>query len=505
MQRRKFLKSALAASTAAALPFGSVSAQPTSSWKSAFAQAQVDNPWLAAYAHADRELYEAKASVTGKWPASLRGTFYRNGPAGHEVGDYRYQHWFDGDGLMQAYRITDQGISHQARFINTYKRQAEQRAGRPLYSTFASDIPDPAPITSPDTVNPGNISVLHHHGKLLALWEAGSPWHIDESNLETHGIYAFSEQTTGVPFSAHPRVEPDGTLWNFGYLSSANILVLWHIDANGKLKRIEKIDAAPITMIHDFVVTERHIVLLIAPFHYDNPEATNFLAAHTWHGDAPTRVLVVDKDDFSNQQWYELPAQWVFHFGNAWEDEAGVIRFDAARADSPLVMIENFSAIMRGEVSAQTPSVHHHYRIDTRAGTISETPLLQAGIESEFPCIDPRVSCRRNEVLYMLTHDTSKPTTHTSLNEVSRFDFRSGALDSYRYPDTQIPEEHLYVPAQNSAPEQQGWVVGSALDWKNSAMKLNVFDARRLSDGPIATATVPYSLPLGLHGKFVYA
>ena len=28
---------------------------------------------------------------------------------------------------------------------------------------------------------------------------------------------------------------------------------------------------------------------------------------------------------------------------------------------------------------------------------------------------------------------------------------------------------------------------------------LNVFDARRLSDGPLATARLPYGLPLGLH------
>ncbi|MEM7000059.1 MAG: carotenoid oxygenase family protein [Pseudomonadota bacterium] len=504
MQRREFLKSSLAAGIAAATPLWSSPAAATNSWKAEFAAAQKANPWLAAYAHADQPSYAATAKISGTWPEALSGTLYRNGPAGHEVGGYRYHHWFDGDGLMQAYRISSEGVTHQARFIDTYKRQAEQKAGRPLYGTFASDIPDPAPVTSPDTVNPGNISVLHHHGKLMALWEAGSPWEIDEQNLHTHGVYSFSDHTTGVPFSAHPRVEPDGTLWNFGYLSSANILVLWHIDAKGKLQKIEKIDAAPITMVHDFVVTQKHIVLLIAPFHYDNPEASNFLAAHTWHADAPTRVLVVDKDDFSKTQWFELPAQWVFHFGNAWEDEAGVIRFDAARAETPLVMIENFSAIMRGKVSPPTSSLHHQYRIDTKRGSIVEVPLFSPTVESEFPCVDPRVSCRRNNKLFMLSHDSARPAPHTSLNEVSSFDYESGRMDTYRYPDTQIPEEHLYVAAHDAAPEQGGWVIGSALDWQNKQMLLNAFDARRISDGPIASATLPYALPLGLHGKFVH-
>jgi carotenoid cleavage dioxygenase-like enzyme len=91
------------------------------------------------------------------------------------------------------------------------------------------------------------------------------------------------------------------------------------------------------------------------------------------------------------------------------------------------------------------------------------------------------------------------------LNEVSRFDLNSGKLDTYRYPETQIPEEHLYVPDLRAKPEQGGWVIGSALDWKQQRMILNAFDARSLNDGPVATATLPYAMPLGLHGKFVHA
>jgi carotenoid cleavage dioxygenase len=177
----------------------------------------------------------------------------------------------------------------------------------------------------------------------MALWEAGAPWEIDESDLSTHGMYAFSEETRGVPFSAHPRIEPDGTLWNVGYASSANLLVLWHIGSDGKIKKMGKVAASPITMVHDFVVTERHIVVLFAPFHYEHRDAPSFLQAHQWHPADPTRVLVVDKNDFSTYRWLELPAQWVFHFGNAWEDKDGVIRFDAASYEDPFSYDPEFS------------------------------------------------------------------------------------------------------------------------------------------------------------------
>lgn len=505
MQRRKFLSAVGSGSLlGAATPWYARAAANSSpdDWQAKFAQSLADQPWLLGYTSASQPMYQGEAKLEGKWPAELQGTLYRNGPARHEIGNYRYHHWFDGDGMMQAYRITEKGVSHQSRFIDTYKYQAEKAAGRALYPGFASVPPDPAPVTSPDTVNPGNISVLHHHGKLLALWEAGSAWQINPDDLSTEGTYAFSDNTRGVPFSAHPRVEADGTLWNFGYLSAANIFVLWHIDKNGKLVKIGKVAADPITMVHDFIVTSRHIVLLVPPLNYEQG-SNNFLDAHKWYPDQPTRVLVVDKNDFDNHYWVELPAQWVFHFGNGWEDEQGVIRFDAARADNPLVMIDTFRDIMRGKFSGAPTSHHHQYRLDTRTRSITEVPLFGLNFDSEFPCIDPRISCRRNDRLFMLSHDQRYPTPHGNLNEISSFNFASGHKQTFRYPDNLIPEEHLFVPRADSAPETDGWVVGTALDWRAQKTLLNVFAANHLDAGPLATATLPYFLPLGLHGKFV--
>ena len=291
MQRRRFLKSMTALTAAANLP-QTLYAQ-TGSWSEQFAAGLAKHPWLLGLKSASQNSFSSEAQITGHWPEALRGTLYRNGPAQHEVQGYRYHHWFDGDGMLQAFHIKDDGVNHVAKLIETYKVREERTAERALYPGFASVPPNPAPVSSPDMVNVANISVLHHHDKLLALWEAGSPWEMDPQNLDTKGIYAFSDFTKGVPFSAHPRVEPDGTLWNFGYLSSAKLLVLWHIDAQGKVVKMGKIEADPISMVHDFVVTEKHIVLMIPPLHYEATGPTSFLDAHRWHPDHPTRILPI--------------------------------------------------------------------------------------------------------------------------------------------------------------------------------------------------------------------
>ncbi len=471
------------------------------SWKHAFASAREKAPWLLAFRSVPRAAFSAPAGVEGRIPEDLRGILYRNGPARHEIGEFRYHHWFDGDGMMQAWRIGPAGISHQARMVATRKYLAEQDAGRALYPGFATVPPDPRPVTSPDLVNVANISVLPHHGKLYALWEAGSPWEIDPEDLSTRGLHRFSTESAGLPFSAHPRIEPDGTLWNFGYVSMARKLVFWHIRANGTLAKVGLIDCDPISAPHDFVVTRNWLVLLIPPLHFEPSGPGSFLDAHVWHPERPTRVLIVDKNDFSRHRFLELPAQWVFHYGNAWEDEAGVIRFDAARAPDPLAMIRSFRDVMRGEITQGGHSAHHRYRIDLKRGTVTESPLLDRGIASEFPVIDPRVSTRRYSMLVMLTRRGDAP--HGMLNEVSRLNLDTDTLDTWRYPDSVIPEEHLYVPRPGSAPEAQGWVVGSALNYAAKRTELRIFDAQRLADGPVASAALPYALPMGLHGKFV--
>jgi all-trans-8'-apo-beta-carotenal 15,15'-oxygenase len=81
---------------------------------------------------------------------------------------------------------------------------------------------------------------------------------------------------------------------------------------------VAKISSDPISMPLDFVVTEKHIVLLMPPLNYqESGGQKSFLTSHEWQPKQATRVLVVDKNDFSKHRWLELPSQWVFHFDGA--------------------------------------------------------------------------------------------------------------------------------------------------------------------------------------------
>ena len=139
-----------------------------------------------------------------------------------------------------------------------------------------------------------------------------------------------------MPFSAHPRIEPDGTMWNFGVTSSKGLLSIYRIKPSGELAAATTIAVPDIAMVHDFAVTERHLVFLLPPFVFDQEKfhaGRTFLESHDWKPQLGLRVLVLDKDRLDAPRWFELPPGFVFHIGNACE-EGGVIRLDFVRSSS---------------------------------------------------------------------------------------------------------------------------------------------------------------------------
>lgn len=96
--------------------------------------------------------------------------------------------------------------------------------------------------------------------------------------------------------------------------------------------------------------------------------------------------------------------------------------------------------------------------------------------------------------------DTGAGTLH--LNAVVRHDLARETVDVYRYAEESVVEEHIVVPDLASHREGAGWLVGCTFDVKSRRAAVNVFDALRLSEGPIARAWLPYGLPVGFHGHF---
>jgi carotenoid cleavage dioxygenase len=452
--------------------------------------------WTLGYKSFDHDSIQSHAlELQGTLPLELRGTFYRNGPARHENGGWRYAHVWDGDGMVQAFRFGDQGLSHIGRYVHTAKFLSEREAGRPLVSAFGSRLAGtkgaPEDI---DPLNVANINLCSVGGELLALWEAGSAYRVDPETLATLGLKHWAEVGKLSPFSAHPRQSDDGVLWNFGCEPLADRLHLYAIDAaSGRLLDRCTLDVPQLPPLHDFAITRDHLVFVLPPVACEMPGVDrSFGQSFRWVADRATRVLVVRKSTWT-LSWFTLPPVNVVHIVNAWENPDGSISLTFPGCTNPLGQ-PNGWGIMRGRYAHLSRSVLHSARL-MRDGSVA---LDSRGTEDlEFPVLPDGESGRPHSRALALGRSDERPSNMPGWDRILLLDRDGAVLDRYCYGNDWMVEEHVFA--------HERWVVGTALNLKARATVVSVFDSTSLQSGPVARATLPYALPVGLHGLYVAA
>lgn len=497
LDRRAFLQGLLGAATTAALAPLALGRHAHAGDPAEFAAGLRRHPWLAGWRNvAGETLGPAQAELRGRWPAALRGTLYRNGPARFERDGFRYEHWFDGDGMVQAWRIGDDGIHHRGRMVATPKFVREQREGRFVMPTAGTAVPGQKPVRNNDDANPANTSVMALGGRVFALCEAGSAFEVHPDTLETLGPVRWRDDLAALPFSAHPLVERDGGLWNFGavgMMGGGSRLLLWHLGGDGALRTAHVLDCPALGYLHSFAMTDTHLVLMLAPFALG--DSGPFFQRLRFQSAQPCQVAVVPKDDLAAARWFEVDFGMAYHFADAFGrgDEiqvSTVLHEDLEAARSPM------AHAMRGlAVHDQESGRLARLRIDLRAGRARWERLDADGLE--FPVFDPRTPGDRAATLYAPVTVGEAPI----FNAVMSLDAR-GRRRVHRYEAGMLAEEHLFLPRPGGSKPDEGWLLGTVLDSRRDRHGLMLFDAARVDAGPLAEAWLPYSMPLGFHGTF---
>lgn len=511
--RRNFIKNTGAVSLASVMPNTVLNSAllADNSWKADFDNALKTNPFLyplQGINDPNTRLQQAELRLEGTLPSALRGTLYRNGPARHEIGEMRYHHFFDGDGMVHAFHFHGDKVSHQGRFVETEKFLLEKKEGRHIERGFGTFLPSMRHAKSADAINVANINIIKYDGELLALWEGGSAYQLDEKQLDTIGVKHWSKQTAGLPFAAHPRIDTNNTLWSFGYEPRSEALVIYHIEPQrGEnkpgLKNVGVIRVPNTPMVHDFMVTDNYLVFILPPYHYDKNIKGSFLDSFVWDGDKNGEILIVDKNDFQNIKRHDIPGFWVFHFSNGYEDGQGNIRFQAPLYKSPNVMTDAFVGIMRGD--ARVPFDYPQLAdmtVNINSGKF-DMQYYGESVNSEFPRINHNYIGKQHRYMFSLQNTLHNDRIELAFNTLLRVDTKTQQIDKFTYDDWQMAEEHIFVPNPEKSNEGDGWVLGTTIDVKQQHTILNIFDAQNISDGPIARLHLDYMLPFGLHGNFV--
>jgi carotenoid cleavage dioxygenase-like enzyme len=253
--------------------------------------------------------------VEGTLPPELDGRYLRNGPnprPGEDPG-----HWFLGHGMLHGVRLA----GGRAQWYRNRWVRTGAFAGHPSWREDG---------TYDRTAVVANTHVISHAGRLFALVESGFPYEID-GELGTIGPCDFGGRlTTGM--TAHPKTDPvTGELHFFGYSPVPPFLTYHRLSAAGELVVSRTVDVPGPTMMHDFAITEHHVVWLDLPMTFSSDLLGRGMP-YVWDESYGARLGVMAFDDpASRVQWFEIDPCFVFHVGTAHEDASGRVVLDGAR------------------------------------------------------------------------------------------------------------------------------------------------------------------------------
>jgi carotenoid cleavage dioxygenase len=456
------------------------------------------NPFLSGnYAPVRSEDDFADLAVTGEIPRELAGRLYRTGPNPQfDPRDPNY-HWFAGDGMLHAFHVENGKVSYRNRWVRTPKWELEHEAGKAMFGTFGNPMTsDPSTIGKDSGV--ANTNILYHAGKLLALEEGHQPFEVDARTLGPKGYLTYAGNANR--FTAHPKIDPEtGELLFFGYMAGEGFfgksVAYGVVDKAGKVSRLDRFDAPYASMIHDFMVTDRHILIPVLPLTGSLERAMRGQSPFAWEPEAGAFVGVLARDQsIDKMRWFKTDPNYVFHVMNSWEEGNKIFADVMEYPSAPLFPNADGTP---GERSAATL---RRWTFDLAGNSDVIKRETLDDMSGEFPRVDDRRAGLSYRHGWFAARSGREFDIH--FDAIAHFDTHTGKRAVYTLDRGDVTSEPVFVERGPGAAEGDGWILAVVYRGNENRSDLIVLDAQDVSKGPIATAKLPRRVPFGFHGNW---
>ena len=442
------------------------------------------------------DLYDCE--VEGKLPEGLDGVFYRVGPDPQypKPDQYKMDIPFDGEGHISMFRIKDGHVDYRTRYAHNQRWKAQHEARRSLFGMYRNPGTDD-PSVKGLSRGTANTQIVYHHNTLFAMKEDSPPVAMNPLTLETiNDYYTFGGGMKSLTFTAHPKLDPmTGEMIAFGYEAKGFYtpdIEVFSVDKGGKVNWSAWVKSPYTSMIHDFGVTQKHIVFLAIPLAANQDLIEKGGPHWAWDSTLPSYLGVMRRGgDGKDIQWIKGPTWMATHSMGAWSD-GDTLYFDMDGAP--------------GNQFPFFPSLHEPFDPKSSAGKLVRMKVdvskkSQNGYEMQtlYPEISGALS-RQDDRYHTV------PYKFGVMNGFSKwhvFDHSKQSVQSFSMPDTGLAEA-TFVPRKAGAPEGDGYLIGVASKVKEGGRSdLVIVDTQDLAGGPVATVKMPYRVVGQIHGFWV--
>jgi carotenoid cleavage dioxygenase-like enzyme len=425
------------------------------------------------YAPVHDELTAFDLQVEGSIPADLTGWYLRNGPNPRTGAG----HWCVGDGMVHGIRLEN---GRAAWYRNRWVRTESFEHPVPLYNDDGSRNLH---------TSIANTHVVRHAGKTLALMEFSLPYEIS-NDLKTLGAYDFGGMLTD-SMTAHPKICP--TTGEMHFFGSGNIFephVTYHrADADGHLTVSRALDVPALTLMHDFALTDSHVVFMDLPLLFNlnvaltQPNQRDL--PYRWDGNHGARLGLLRRDDpYGPVRWFDIDPCFVFHIANAYDSGGSVI-----------LEVLRYPEMWRDSSDFGGDAVLWRWKVNLDTGIVEERQLDDRGVE--FPRVDDR-----------LVGAAARYSVAVGNGALVRYDLQRDIATEHRFGGGRhgapsAPGEAVFAPAVGQSDELAGWYLTYVYDPATDGSDLVVIDASDFEGDPVARIRLPRRVPHGFHGNWI--
>ncbi|MFN6395548.1 MAG: carotenoid oxygenase family protein [Aphanizomenon sp.] len=465
--------------------------------------------WQGGYESLTQEYDYWIDDIEGEIPPELAGTLFRNGAGLLDINGERLHHPFDGDGMISRITFINGRAHFRNRFVQTPGYLAEQKAGKILYrGVFGTQKSGGwlANIFDFKLKNIANTNVIYWGKKLLALWEAAEPYLLNPQTLETLGNEYFNGVLSkGEAFSAHPRIDPNGTLVNFAIKPGlSTTITIFELNKNGEITSKKNHNVPGFCFIHDFVITENYCIFFQNPVNFNPiPFALGICGAAECikiQKNQPTKIIIIPrKTQTENVKVLETKAGFIFHHVNAFEleNEINEIIVDSICYES-LTEVEPNSDYRKTDFEKNSPPQLWRFNLNLSNNKV-QNQLIDPR-PTEFPTIHPNYMGKSYRYLYSAAAHQS--TVNAPLQAIFKVDLESGTKQLWSAAPRGFVGEPIFVPRPNSQQEDDGWIIFVVYNAENHRSEIVILDGQNLEKGRIAKLHLKHHIPYGLHGSF---